>query len=104
MYRKQLTIAMASALITLTLTSNRAMAADPTTSVPPGSSTGGSIEADGTVNVAGFQLPPSLYLSEQSKAALPRKPTDPEVLMDQALAAGKAGDMRARRSEEHTSE
>ena len=56
----------------------------------------GSIDADGTVNVPAFQLPPSLYTSEQAKAALPRKPFDPEVLMNQAVAAGRAGEMRAR--------
>jgi len=57
---------------------------------------GGTIEADGAVNVPAFQLPPSIYMSDQAKAALPRKPTDPEGPMYQALAAGKAGALRAR--------
>lgn len=57
---------------------------------------GGSIEPDGTVNVPAFSLPPSIYLSDQAKAAMPRKPTDPEELMFKALAAGNAGAMRAR--------
>jgi acetyl esterase/lipase len=55
----------------------------------------GSIEADGTLVVPSFKLPPSIYLSDEAKAKLPRKPTDPEELMFQALAAGKAGEMRA---------
>ncbi len=95
MYRKQTAGALASALVAMAFISHHASAADPSAATSA-TSTGGSIDADGTVNVAGFQLPPSLYLSEQSKAALPRKPTDPEVLMDQALTAGKAGEMRAR--------
>lgn len=57
---------------------------------------GGSIEADGTVDVPGFRLPPSIYASAEAKAAMPRKPTDPEELMFKALAAGNAGAMRAR--------
>ncbi len=59
----------------------------------------GTIEADGTVVVPSFRLPPSVYLSDEAKAALPRKPTDPEEIMYKALAAGKAGEMRARVSE-----
>jgi acetyl esterase/lipase len=68
-------------------------AAQPATTAPGG---GGGIEADGTVNVPTFRLPPSIYLSDQAKAALPRKPADPEELMFKALAAGNAGAMRAR--------
>lgn len=56
----------------------------------------GGVEADGTVDVPGFRLPPSIYASDQAKAAMPRKPTDPEAMMFQALKAGKAGAMRAR--------
>jgi epsilon-lactone hydrolase len=36
----------------------------------------GMIEADGTVVVPSFRLPPSIYLSDQAKALLPRAPTD----------------------------
>jgi len=61
-----------------------------------GESTGGSIEADGTVVIPSFRLPPSAYLSEQARAALPRHPIDPELPMIQALLAGHAGEMRAR--------
>ena len=67
--------------------------AQPAATAPGG---GGSIEADGTVDVPGFRLPPSIYLSDEAKAAAPRKPTDPEALMFKALAAGNAGAMRAR--------
>jgi monoterpene epsilon-lactone hydrolase len=56
----------------------------------------GSIEADGTVDVPAFRLPPSLYLSDKAKAALPRKPVDMEEGMYRALAAGNAGALRAR--------
>lgn len=54
----------------------------------------GTIEPDGTVVVAPFRLPPSIYLSEEAKKALPRTPTDPEEGMLRALAAGQAGEMR----------
>lgn len=64
-----------------------------------GSSSEVPIEADGTVNVPAFALPPSIYISEQAKAALPRKPVDAEAPMVAALAAGKAGEMRGRMAE-----
>src|SRR4051812_45185574 len=56
----------------------------------------GSIEPDGTVIVPSFSLPPSLYMSDQAKAALPKKPSDPEEPMYRALEAGKAGELRQR--------
>jgi epsilon-lactone hydrolase len=74
------------------VTAGESSASSPQTQPAPGN----SIEADGTVNVAPFELPPSLYLSEAAKAALPRKPSDPEVMLDQALAAGNAEEIRAR--------
>lgn len=58
--------------------------------------TGGTIEADGTVIVPSFRLPPSIYLSDAAKKALPRKPTDPEEPMMKAVAAGQAGALRQR--------
>lgn len=70
-----------------------AATAQPTTAAPAAAN---PIEADGTVNVAPFRLPPSIYLSDQAKAALPRKPTDMEAPMHQALASGQAGAMRAK--------
>lgn len=59
----------------------------------------GPIAADGTVTVPSFSLPPSPYMSEEAKAALPRKPTDPEEGMFRALAAGKVGELRKRMPE-----
>jgi len=59
----------------------------------------GTIEPDGAVVVPSFVLPPSIYSSDEAKAALPRKPTDPEEGMFRALAAGKAGEFRKRMPE-----
>jgi acetyl esterase/lipase len=56
---------------------------------------GGSIEADGTVDVPGFRLPPSMYLSPEAARKLPRHPTDPEAPMLDLLAKGQAGAARA---------
>lgn len=56
----------------------------------------GAIEPDGTVLVPSFKLPPSPYVSDEARKAMPRKPTDPEAPMNSALAAGQAGAMRAR--------
>jgi monoterpene epsilon-lactone hydrolase len=63
---------------------------------PAAGADSGNIEADGTVDVPAFRLPPSIYLSDKAKAALPRKPLDMEEPMNRALAAGNAGAMRAR--------
>lgn len=54
----------------------------------------GTIEADGTVNVPAFALPPSAYLSDEAKKALPRTPTDPEAGIWQVLASGRTGEIR----------
>ena len=59
----------------------------------------GSIEADGTVLVPSFALPPSLYMSDEARAKLPRRPTDQEEGMFRALAAGKVGELRKRMPE-----
>ena len=56
----------------------------------------GSIDADGTVNVPAFKLPPSIYVSDEAKKTMPRRPTDMEAPMIAALAAGKAGELRAK--------
>ncbi|WP_425999985.1 alpha/beta hydrolase fold domain-containing protein [Caulobacter sp. DWR1-3-2b1] len=48
----------------------------------------GSIKPDGTVVVPSFELPPSIYLSDEARKAIPRKPTDQEAQMRQMLAAG----------------
>ena len=55
----------------------------------------GSIEPDGTVIVPSFRLPPSEYLSEQARKALPRTAIDMEAPMRDLLNAGKAGEARA---------
>lgn len=64
---------------------------------PPAAGTEtGAITADGTVLVPAFRLPPSIYLSDAAKKALPRTPTDPEEPMMRAVAAGQAGALRQR--------
>lgn len=45
------------------------------------------IESDGTVNIAPFKLPPSVYLSEEAKASLPREPNDPAAQLERLLDA-----------------
>ena len=54
----------------------------------------GSIKSDGTVVVPSFELPPSIYLSDEARKALPRKPTDQEAQMRQMLAAGMVPSIR----------
>jgi acetyl esterase/lipase len=54
------------------------------------------VEADGTVDVPAFRLPPSAYLSDEAKAALPRKALDQEDGYYQALKGGNIPAMRAR--------
>ena len=56
----------------------------------------GSIEPDGTVVVPSFKLPPSLYLSEEARKALPRTPVDMEAPMRDLLRTGKVGETRGR--------
>jgi monoterpene epsilon-lactone hydrolase len=87
-----------SAMLLLVVVCSSSVAAQQiaTQQTGPQPQTNGSIEADGTVNVPGFRLPPSAYLSPEARAALPRKATDMEAPMVQALAMGKAGQMRAK--------
>ena len=66
------------------------------TAAPAFAQQAGSIEPDGTVNVPAFKLPPSIHASDEAKKTMPRRPTDMEAPMIAALAAGKAGEMRAR--------
>lgn len=73
------------AALALVLTSTSVIAQD-----------GGTIEPDGTVLVPAFKLPPSDYVSDEARKAMPRTPTDPEAPMMRMLAAGQAGAMRAR--------
>jgi acetyl esterase/lipase len=98
--RSATALAWAAAGLALGLAASRA-AAQPAPAAgglmaPVPSAAGGGIEPDGTVDVPAFRLPPSIYLSDQAKAALPRTPTDPETMMFRALAAGQAGALRAR--------
>ena len=55
----------------------------------------GTIEADGTVVVPSFRLPPSAYLSDEARKALPRTPADPEAAM-RGLAPAQVGVLRGR--------
>ncbi len=48
----------------------------------------GSIKPDKTVVVPSFELPPSIYVSDAAKKAMPATPTDQEAQMRQMLAAG----------------
>lgn len=55
---------------------------------------GKPIEADGTVNVPIFQLPPSVYLSESAKTALPRKPQDHGSALESMVKSGAVPKIR----------
>jgi acetyl esterase/lipase len=87
--------ALAAALLVGGLAARGAAAQTPAPAAPA-SPAAGAIEPDGTVVVPTFRLPPSLYLSDEAKAAMPRTPADPEEMMFQVLAAGQAGALRAR--------
>jgi monoterpene epsilon-lactone hydrolase len=67
-----------------------------TVAAPAFAQQAGSIDADGSVNVPAFKLPPSIYASDEAKKAMPRRPTDMEAPMIAALAAGRAGEMRTK--------
>jgi len=47
------------------------------------------IEADGTVNVPAFRLPPSIYLSEEARKSLPRRPFDANAMLTQLIEKGQ---------------
>jgi len=85
-----LTAAAATALLVAGLATQGALAQ------PAPAPAAGTIEPDGTIDVPAFRLPPSIYASDEAKAAMPRKPTDMEKPLYQALAAGNAGALRAR--------
>lgn len=53
-----------------------------------------SIEVDGTVNVPAFKLPPSVYISPEAKAALPRKARNYAAQLDQLVTSGRATQVR----------
>jgi acetyl esterase/lipase len=52
-------------------------------------STPNPIEADGTVNVPGYRLPPSVYLSEEARKLLPRRPLDANDMLTQLIEKGR---------------
>lgn len=56
-----------------------------------------TIAEDGTVAVPAFKLPPSVYLSPEAKASLPRRPNDGGALLD-SIAMGQRGDVGAMRA------
>lgn len=47
------------------------------------------IEADGTVNVPGFRLPPSVYLSDEARKSLPRRPFDANDMLTRLIDRGR---------------
>lgn len=54
----------------------------------------GDIGEDGTVQVAPFSLPPSIYLSEEAQAALPREAVDPSAMLNMILKAPDPASIR----------
>lgn len=52
------------------------------------------IEPDGTVFVPSFKLPPSEYMSEESKKAINRDITDEESNIEEIIASGGIPDLR----------
>ena len=90
MRRVLTTVAAGAMLATLATFSGGADAQQPASVGTPG-----TIEADGTVIVPSFRLPPSIYASDEAKAKMPRTPADPEEGMYRALAAGTVAQSRA---------
>ena len=56
--------------------------------VPVAKADSGLIKPDGAIVVSSFELPPSIYLSDEARKAMPKKPTDQDAQMRQMLAAG----------------
>lgn len=54
----------------------------------------GSIKPDKTVVVPSFDLPPSIYVSEAARNAMPATPTDQDAQLRQMLAAGMIPSIR----------
>lgn len=53
------------------------------------------IERDGTINVPGFRLPPSVYASPAANAALPRSPEDFGPMLEHLVKSGSIAQVRA---------
>jgi acetyl esterase/lipase len=90
--RRPTTLGLSSMLAATALASSSIVSAQQ--AAGEGARNSGSIEADGTVVVPSFKLPPSIYLSDEAKKALPRTSSDPEEPMRRAVAAGQAGALR----------
>jgi monoterpene epsilon-lactone hydrolase len=86
---------LCAGLAALALVTCGAAALAETTPPQTALSPGGGAEANGTVDVPGFRLPPSIYPSDEAKAALPRKPFDQEDLLYQILKTGNAANFLA---------
>jgi acetyl esterase/lipase len=54
----------------------------------------GLIKPDKTIVVPSFELPPSIYVSDEARKAMPKTPTDQEAQMRQMLAAGMVPSIR----------
>lgn len=54
-----------------------------------------AVESDGTVNVPAFRLPPSPYLSDAARAALPRTASDGSAMLDRLVQSGAVPKVRA---------
>jgi len=52
------------------------------------------IEPDGTVNVPAFRLPPSVYLSDEAKKSLPRRPVDANDMLTRLIERGRVDETR----------
>jgi acetyl esterase/lipase len=61
---------------------------------PPPAQASRAIEADGTVNVPAFRLPPSVYASAEARKALPRSASDFGAQLDRAVSSGAIPKMR----------
>lgn len=47
------------------------------------------IEPDGTVNVPAYRLPPSVYLSDEARKSMPRRPFDANDMLTQLIEKGR---------------
>jgi acetyl esterase/lipase len=54
-----------------------------------------AIESDGSVHVPAFTLPPSPYLSDAARAALPRTASDPSAMLDRLVQSDAVPKVRA---------
>jgi acetyl esterase/lipase len=88
--RIQIHFAMALAVALLVFPLQAAQAQE----APVTQADAGSIKPDKTVRVPAFELPPSIYVSDAARKAMPATPTDQEAQMRQMLAAGMVPSIR----------